>query len=155
MNARVRGVLEERGVIILLAMLLSLPLAIGAYASVHHSADKASASLGVSSAGSKHQRESGDTAPLYLPGGTSCYLPDGGSALNADWTHGDYVKVWSRWAAQQQQQGVSTRLTGTYVKAAARSHCGTPSSSVSDQDESGQSGDRSAEPPTQGDSHKP
>ena len=105
MNARFRGMLQERAVIVLSALLLSLPLAIGAFASVgHRSANKTSASLGASKSPGKHKSEAGNLTAPYPPGGTSCDLPDGGSALTADWTHGDYVIAWSHWAGQQRQQ---------------------------------------------------
>jgi hypothetical protein len=148
--------LEERAVIVLLALLLSLPLAIGAYATVgHRSANQTSASLGASNSAGKHKSEAGTLSAPYLPGGTSCYLPDGGSALSADWTHGDYVSAWSHWAAEQTQQGVSAQSTGKYVKAAANSDCGEASSSGTGRGGTGQPSEKSAEPRTRGDSHKP
>jgi hypothetical protein len=145
--------LEERAVIVLMALLLSLPLAIGAYASVKHRSADTSASLGASNSLGKHKGQAGNLSAPYPPGGTSCYLPDGGSALSADWTHGDYVSAWSHWAAQQTQGGLSTQAAGAYVKAAARSDCGEPSNSVSGRGGTGQSADK--KPQTKGDAHRP
>ena len=162
MNARVRGMLEERGVIVVLALLLSLPLAIGAYASAGHSSNepkKASTSVGAAKGHSEQGEQgeqAGDTGRVHGTGET-CPLPDGVAALSGNWTHGEYVSAWAHWAAEQKQQGLSTESAGASVRTAAQSDCGKPDTAASAGGQNGESPNprKSADAHSHKDEHKP
>jgi hypothetical protein len=150
LGERMRGVFARRGVVVLLAVLLSLSLAIGAYATVgRHSPNPKKAST---AAGDTTARFHGDAE-------TSCDLPAGVTALSANWNHGQYVSAWAKWAADQRQQGLSTTgSAGGSVATAAQSDCGKPLGSLSGQSVHGQSGKthgKSAEAHSHKDAHTP
>ena len=133
MNARTRAMLGERGIIILLALTLSLPLAFGALASLgHHSngPESTSTSLGATTNKGKQAPQAGGDAGVQA-GTESCPLPDGVDALSGDLTHGDYVRLWARWAAEEKRQGANADLVGAQVAAAAASDCGQPDATPS------------------------
>ena len=151
--------LEERGVIFVLALLLSLPLAIGAYASAGHRSNgpkKALTSLGAARGHSKQGEQVGDGGRLHGSSET-CPLPEGVAALSGNWTHGDYVSAWAHWAAEQKQQGLSTEWAGASMRTAAQSDCGKRDIAASAVGQGGESPNpgKSAEAHSHKDEHKP
>ena len=145
--------------IVVLALLLSLPLAMGAYASAgHHSSGpkKGLASLGAAKGDSEQGERVGEGGRLHGSSET-CPLPDGAPALSGNWTHGEFVRAWARWAAEQKQQHVSTESAGASVRTAAQSDCGKldgAASAAAQSDESPHPG-KSAEAHSHKDEHKP
>lgn len=149
--------LEERAVIVLLALLLSLPLAIGAYASVgHHSNPSKNVTASFGAAGDQgEQGEPEGGAARFHGTGEACPLPEGVTALSGDWTHGDYVSAWAHWAAEQKRQGLSTESAGASVRAAAQSDCGKPDTALSAGEQSNESPNSGKSGQAHSDKHKP
>jgi hypothetical protein len=150
--ARLRSALGRRGLVVAIVVLLSLFLALGAYASGgrHLGANKKASPSASASATQQEEEEpeaaeADATAKFHGDGTTSCDLPDGVTALSENWTHGDYVSAWAKWASDQKQQGLSTEANGLSVRDAAHSPCGKPVTSLSSHGRSGQAHGKSAE----------
>jgi hypothetical protein len=126
MNSRIRSALGQRGLVVLFAAVLLIPLAVGAYASAgHHQGGPKKGST------SSDATETKDDTPRFQGDSENpCDLPEGVSALSGDWTHGDFVSAWAGWAAGQKKGGVSTASVGGSISAAARSGCGKPLTSL-------------------------
>ena len=143
--------------IVVLALLLSLPLAMGAYASAgHHSSGPKKGLASLVKGHSEQGERVGEGGRLHGSSET-CPLPDGAPALSGNWTHGEFVRAWARWAAEQKQQHVSTESAGASVRTAAQSDCGKldgAASAAAQSDESPHPG-KSAEAHSHKDEHKP